>query len=137
MSKEIIIDGVNVAECEFYDGCNYTTCQIGIQNYIDCDKNPNCMFKQLQRAKAENEKLKKDIHNINENCKYCDEFYMNKCNYIKKENKYKQALENIREIAKLHQYLNPELLEINGNIGQIQDLKMIEIYKKCKEVLGE
>ena len=49
----IEIDGVNVAECEFYDGCNYTTCQIGIQDYIDCDKNPNCYFKQLQRAKAE------------------------------------------------------------------------------------
>lgn len=60
----------------------------------------NNAVNELRDVKEENEKLKKDIHNIYENCKYCDEFYMDKCNYIKKENKYKQALEEIREIVK-------------------------------------
>lgn len=98
MSNEVIIDGVNVAECiELQKVVNEEPyCDSSKTTKLTCKGN-NCYFKQLQRAKAENEKLKKDIHNIYENCKYCDEFYMDKCNYIKKENKYKQALEEARE----------------------------------------
>lgn len=148
MQNEVIIDSCNVAECEFFGKYNVCKAYVYTPKSCGCDYNPNCYFKQLQRAKAENEKLKnrnklyrkiivenqqkyhnrimilkacikgeiniddfknyakfqkenkklkKDIHNIYENCKYCDEFYMDKCNYIKKENNYKQALEDIRE----------------------------------------
>lgn len=55
---------------------------------------------QLARLQEENEelkKLKKYYKGFVANCRYCDEWYMDKCNYIKKENKYKQALEEIRK----------------------------------------
>lgn len=61
MSEEIIIDGVNVAECEFLRHCvipDNEGCKI--DDSLCCDVG-NCYYKQLQRAKAENEKLKKDF----------------------------------------------------------------------------
>lgn len=54
----------------------------------------------IEVLKEENEelkKLKKYYKGFVANCRYCDEWYMDKCNYIKKENKYKQALEEIRK----------------------------------------
>ena len=81
---------------------------------------------ELQRLKQENE-LKK-IQN--------EELYADLAISNKKLSEYKQALEEIREIAKFHQYFNPEILEIKGDIGQLQDLKMTEIYEKCNEVSG-
>ena len=69
--KEIIIDGVNVAGCNLYmehlhedayedDGC------VDVDNFCclhmdECEKCPNCYFKQLQRAKQENARLKEEF----------------------------------------------------------------------------
>ena len=93
--SEIIIDGCNVAECEFYDKCNYTTCMIGIQDYINCDKNPNCYYKQLKRLEAENEKLKKEVetwsYQTEKRAEIGEVWYDT-------AQKYKQALEDIREV---------------------------------------
>ena len=123
MNKPIIIDGVDVSECIFYSG--------HLQEYIgthkcecgrNCYRNKNCYFKQLQRLKAENEDLK---------------FYIDSYRQTWELDKYKKALEEVREIAKLYQYFNPEILEIKGNLGQIQDLKMTEIYDKINEVLKD
>ena len=65
-----------------------------------------------------------------------------KCGYefiggCKELRKHKQALEEIREIAKFNQFYNPEKLLINGDIGQIQNLKMTEIYNKINEALED
>jgi hypothetical protein len=54
-------------------------------------------FKKLQQENEGLKKLKKYYKGFVANCKYCDEWYMDKCNYIKKDNKYKQALKEIRE----------------------------------------
>lgn len=65
----IEIDGVNVAECEFFGiwekqfGRKYG-CMIRIKGHKNCEDKHNCYFKQLQRAKAENEKLKAKINDI-------------------------------------------------------------------------
>lgn len=61
--SEIIIDGCNVAECEFYkvmEDCDgiHDICEL-YDEY--CNTKKNCYFKQLQRAKAELEQYKKDI----------------------------------------------------------------------------
>ena len=71
MSEEIIIDGVNVAECPFYEyqtSADYEMkypesgdCEIGMAGYLyeydrireelekECISNPNCNYKQLKR----------------------------------------------------------------------------------------
>ena len=59
MTKEIIIDGVNVAECEFLRKCVIPDNEgCAIDDSLCCDVG-NCYFKQLQRLKQENEELKK------------------------------------------------------------------------------
>ena len=66
MKDEIIIDGVNVAECEFYDDveCNayrqeYWEPQDNTKDF--CSQHPNCCFKQLQRLKLKKEKNKEKL----------------------------------------------------------------------------
>lgn len=60
MQNEVIIDGVNVAECEFFEPkAQVMQCHRGAITQR-CKEN-NCYFKQLQRAKSENEKLKNNL----------------------------------------------------------------------------
>lgn len=88
MMSEVIIDGCNVAECNKYDGNSYIECLSDQTISRKCKSSPDCHFKQLQRLKKENEELKAKINECN------DEFG---CEQLAK---YKQALKEIREIAK-------------------------------------
>ena len=67
MSKEIIIDGVDVSGCEYYDEERPTlTCTC--EEY-PCSECPNCHYKQLARKTAECEKYKQALDEIE---KYLD-----------------------------------------------------------------
>ena len=136
MSEEIIIDDIDVSECGFC--CWKHNGNELIENYCavfnnKCICNPQCYFKQLQRFKQENEKLKEKINKF----EWDNPYYILFTNASTAKHKYKQALEEIREIAKFNQFYNPEKLIINGDIGQIQNLKMTEIYNKINEVLND
>ena len=67
MGKDIIIDGVNVAECCCFENNRclwtkkyYETCKVA----PPCEAVKNCYFKQLQRMKKENEELKSRNANL-------------------------------------------------------------------------
>lgn len=65
--KEIIIDGVNVSECEYV-----STTPSSVICYMKankCKDNPNCYFKQLQRKTAECEKYEQALNKIEMICK--------------------------------------------------------------------
>ena len=106
MSESIIIDGVNVAECEHFQLLYNSSDEVELywcNKNVECKDICDCDYKQLQRLKAENEKLKKQY-----NCYSCDtcngkEDYRNikrHCeNAIKSVHKYQQALEEIKSIA--------------------------------------
>ena len=87
MSEEIIIDGVNVAECPHRKKEVTFMNVIKCYNYGACE-GVNCLYKQLKRLQAENEELKKIIKTQNpwHNCKNCNK-------------DYKQALEEIRDMC--------------------------------------
>ena len=105
MENEVIIDGVNVAECEFYTK--------GISAFCTgedwfCADIKDCDFKQLQRLKKENEKLKdkayKDADMIyqltEENREYDIDLSIEKEAHkstIEQLDKYHQALEEIKK----------------------------------------
>lgn len=57
MTKDII-NNIEVDECVKYDKEQYLSCNM---YYCQCVEIPNCYFKQLARAKEENEKLKSQI----------------------------------------------------------------------------
>ena len=96
MSEEIIIDGVNVAECGFYHPEYDNYCHIALafsEDYgecLECQDNPDCYYKQLQRLKQENKILKERK----------DKYYLLTLDYEAKISYLVQALEEIRDIAK-------------------------------------
>ena len=107
MTKEIIIDGCNVAECGYFEdmhecpdnlngGYYIQHCYCGLQgdNYCICEQNPNCYFKQLQKLKQENEYLKQEVETWKYQTIKSDE--LADADFIKAK-KYKQALENIKQ----------------------------------------
>jgi predicted RNase H-like nuclease (RuvC/YqgF family) len=107
--KEIIIDGVNVAGCEFYEPkAQVMTCH---EESITkrCDKT-NCYYKQLQRLKQENAELKAYNERLKEEIKMYKSEDTRKHNVIMEtlqcekkaldvSIKYKQTLQEIKTIA--------------------------------------
>lgn len=90
MTEEIIIDGVNVTGCnEFLEpnGCDNTNC-VSFQ----CDRNPNCGFKQLKRLEQENKELKEKLERQKD-------YIVSYKNYkYDTDQKYRSALEEIKEM---------------------------------------
>lgn len=147
--SEIIIDGVNVKECEHHTNLTMNCTLMPLQNLV-CNKNPNCYYKQLKRLEAENEQLKQENHAIkralkdknivaiveeNERLKVQLDIDKNQINYLIDENKelnqYEQALEEIREIAK------PKFVNGLSEEADIYDEEMAKIENIIDEVLDE
>lgn len=65
--KQIIINGVDVSECEHlqYKGCNFAQCLVKMASFDLKCKGYNCYFKQLKRKE---QKLKE----ITDYCKGCN-----------------------------------------------------------------
>lgn len=64
--KQIIIDGVDVSGCEYYNKDDKTCREVNGKYETDiCDfdkcENSNCYYKQLSGLKAENTRLKEKI----------------------------------------------------------------------------
>ena len=74
MSEKVIIDGVDVSDCRLRvynsDLCNGFKMDNSGFHQGHCIQNPNCYYKQLQRAKEENKRLS------NMKCPNCNEEYL-------------------------------------------------------------
>lgn len=97
--KHIIIDGVDVSGCEYYNKDDKTCREVNGNYDIDiCEfdkcENSNCHYKQLQLEKQECERFKQtltEIKEITENreifCENCtcevEDFTCNDCGYVK------------------------------------------------------
>ncbi len=79
MTKEIIINGVNISECKYRRDGIFTSddyCrlyELHEYDHIDCKDNPNCYFKRLKRKEQEceeinltNERLVAEKYTLNE-----------------------------------------------------------------------
>lgn len=143
--KEIIINGIDVSECEHL---NYEHCEIDydewngeIIRYNKCQDNPNCYFKQLKRKEQECEeinltnerlvaekytlneeilKLKEQLNNIQDDC-----LCFNDCSYKQCDkgriDKYEQALKNINSFLNLSEGKsnNYRLMKIRDIINEV------------------
>ena len=78
MTKEIIIDGVDISECKYSYlllrsnecGC-YAESERAVKITL-CKNCPNCYFKQLKRAEKKLEKIKDIMTQCNQNAKCGD-----------------------------------------------------------------
>lgn len=89
-NKQIIIDGVDVSRCKFFNDITESYYCFG----IPCKDRPNCYFKQLARKTQECEELKKKFSKFfNIDNQECWDIA-----FLKDENaRYKQALDEIEE----------------------------------------
>ena len=68
MNKEIIIDGIDISECEFANACDKKMKCVILQEDV-CETKPycegyNCYYKQLQKLKQENEEMHERLRTI-------------------------------------------------------------------------
>ena len=126
--NKVIIDGVDVAGCEFFsdmsNGKPDTICKCYKDMYgfnTNCEHNKdakNCYYKQLQRAKAEIEELKKQVRN-NETAYHTElSTYNMECGNLLEENK------NLIEENELLKFkLNTVEADYEASEIEIEDLK--------------
>lgn len=93
-SKEIILNNVNVNECEFYGYEGICKLYSGSNCSKDCSNYPNCNYKQLKHKEQELEELKqwqKDAENL---------FKTQTDNADKVINRYKQVFDDVENSLK-------------------------------------
>ena len=82
--KQIIIDGVDVSKCKYFD-CDSKKCKAEyyvrhgyeIVEYDTCRENPNCYYKQLKRKEQECEELKTEVKKQKEIAKEYEQRWLN------------------------------------------------------------
>ena len=103
--EEIIIDGVNVAGCEYYyemddcDGC-HQLCNnaTDIKNEY-CEHYKECYYKQLQRLQQENAELKAEKERLKEENKLIRQMHKDLSSKLFEFQKIEDTLQEIKEIA--------------------------------------
>ena len=121
MTEEIIIDGVNVAGCEFYLQDEKYSCDLSFINKEElckCDDVQDCYYKQFKRLEQENKEEKKA---------YNECMHYLAC-MTEQRNKLKTALEEIRNYC--------DRIEQGSVIGT-QDCLINSIKNITNEVLNE
>jgi hypothetical protein len=126
MTETIIINGVDVAGCKLYD---YGICDSEMAEDLNCEKNPDCYYKQLKRLEQENKELKEMLSKEPKAMQAFQIAYSG----LKKENEvlwrmvkdYKTALEEINlildELKQQYDYMADysEIKEIQDKINEV------------------
>ena len=133
--KEIIIDGVDVSECEFLwkEKLPKKICNNG-NLACDCNSNPNCYFKQLKRKNQEYEDLRT-------HCKYIDEtnkiLYNEKVQLLDKNQELQDKLLKLNDLA--HEVLLYELQTLDIDFDEyethVRDTEFSPIVTRCTEMI--
>lgn len=117
--ESIIKDGVNVAECKelhikegYAENCDLTNCP--------CWQNPNCYFKQLQRAKAELEQYKKS----------------KQASYETMEREWNAAINEYRKIIAENERLKEEITHWSGLANEANE-RATEYGNECGKLEEE
>lgn len=156
MTEEIIIDGVNVAGCEYYSDIDETCRELnGKYEINECDfmkcNSQNCYYKQLKRLEQERDELKfendrykqllKGCPTEDEDCGFCVIDEQNK--RLKQENKeLKKQIESQKGLITVggkqqYEYLQKidELEQENRELKAYKDVN--EDFKKAWDELNK
>lgn len=132
--EQIIITGVDVSECEFFDGSHLCKCDETIIDehkklknifsvkYVNCRDNYNCYFKQLARKTQECEELKERLERTEEDLKYQCVDCMNV-----KSGRYRKALDEI-------EYYCNKQISLTGDLPfRTTESDILDIINKVKK----
>ena len=100
----------NCKKCGYYSDGECNICGMGISGEDTfcrlCKDNPNCYYKQLSELKAENERLKEEIKEYKKHSKCAWKCFEG--TLCEEGEKYKQTLQEIKEIAEALSCKHPE-----------------------------
>lgn len=126
--SEVIIDGVNVAECDMK--CINSDCGLyyaEVYNTSDklkygfkCESNPDCHYKQLQRAKEENQE---QVESIKKLIKY----YTSE--NTKLDRKHEKLKESTKLLKKNYKTCYTWLNETAGDLVAVENASPVEVVK--------
>ena len=132
--KQVIVDGVDVSECNFceWKSSDIPQCRIRLASFEPTCKGYNCYYKQLKRKEQECEELKEEIDDLkeiiqrhdNDNNALLSEFEDDLVDYYRR---YKECLAEIKEIAEKQvkrapdgeTFARPEIKQILQKISEI------------------
>lgn len=128
--KQIIIDGVNVAECkDFFEN----ECFNG-EKFRWCKDNKDCYYKQLKRKEQECEELKAEIFHLrnegNKTCAYCVDF-------IEKEkqlDQLKAEIINRNEKIEELRFSVSDLTNRLCNLNAEKSLRIVDLEQALQEI---
>lgn len=155
MAEDVIIDGVNVAGCEYYASDFDETCRelngkynVEVCDFCKCESVDNCYYKQLQRLKQENEALNKKYTEVLSLAKLNADSNEYRIRKLEKENKrLRKATEididkiNVSVDAEAYHKMKKALEEIKEAVQRPYNIlkgEMLSKYviDKINEVLG-
>ena len=113
--KQIIIDGVNVSKCNYFNNTDKSYCEECCSEFgcAICNDRPNCYYKQLVRKEEEYEELRQ---------------YHNKC-CIEFENEKQELLEKYNQVSRDF---------YNGKYCNKENCSLLKAKEQeCEELKGE
>lgn len=132
MTEKIMIDGVDVSECEYWVPGGLGYCRIGLwanDGTHICECEPNCYYKQLARKTEECEKLKEKLNPKlkNAHCAYfegqtglCRAKEFKRCNPV---NCNLYTIDELSTILDLQQQLQAEKQKVKELQAENEELK--------------
>ena len=124
--EQIMIDGVDVSGCDHLvdkEACGSMECQS-----VECEKNPNCLFKQLSHKTQEYEELKEEYEAVKSESFTREELITLQEKDI---DRYRKALEEIEGVVRTITETN-KVYPLQNNL-----FKILDIIDKTKEKGGQ
>ena len=140
-NKPIIIDGVDVSKCKYFD-CDSKECKAEyyvrygyeIVEYDSCRKNKNCYYKQLQREKQECQQamdnyVQLDLQRVKEYNELVDL-------YKAKEQECEELKSDLTDLSKIIDCKNGTILTFEEQLDRLKQT-LAEIKEICNEYQKE
>ena len=124
-NKQIIVDNVNVSECEFCDwkGSNIPQCRLRLASFETTCKGYNCYYKQSKHKEQECEELKKRLESFQKDYSKLYQVVENK-GYIKELDQLKAENEELKTMLKDLSYENQKFCyQIEEQTKQLEPFK--------------
>lgn len=145
---KVIIDGVDVSECDrlrTYRDWTYSSdkwCGISNDGGCECEQNPNCYYKQLQRLKKENERLKEELRTERIHSSQIEELEES-LQHAKAENE--KLIDQNFKIAQKYTKLEQENERLKARLRPLEDsyfnglssMQIAELTKKSIRITAE
>lgn len=135
-NKEIIIDGVDVSECNFceWKSSDIPQCRIRLVSFEPTCKGYNCYYKQLKRKEQECEDLRTHCKHIDETNKI---LYNEKVQLLDKNQELQDKLLKLNDLA--HEVLLYELQTLDIDFDEyethVRDTEFSPIVTRCTEMI--